>query len=100
MPLHIDIKINEKTIQRIHIARMTKNGMKPDSINEYAVVKGEETLYYDEDLGRLQRGVPKEPDWLDWENSTVRFNHRYGDSAQTCLLKALETMEAAEKDML
>lgn len=91
MPLHIDIKINEKLIRRLHIARMTSNGMNPDSINEYAVVMGEKRPVIG---GGLDSKVfPVEPEFWEWDLSEIRFLHRYGDDELTCLIKAIEAVK-------
>lgn len=88
MPLHVDIKINEKLLQRIHIARMTNNGMQPDSINEYAVVVESNSH---STFNQVQ--IPPEPEQWQWDLSDIRFMHRYGDDEFTCLMKALEAFQ-------
>lgn len=94
MPLHIDIRINERLIQRIHIARMTHNGTRPDSINEYSVVasygKQEQT-----EIGGVIHQFASEPEEWEWDASTIRFMHRYGDSERVCLMRAIQALEEA-----
>ena len=101
MPLHIDIKINEQLIRRIHITRMTHNGMQPDSVNEYSVVvKEKENIIRN---GRVVKEFKDCPEWWEWEVSEIRFHHRYGDDELTCLMQALQAFkkyEADQKDLL
>ena len=93
MPLHVDVRVNDTVVRRLHIARMTSNGMQPDSVNEYAVVIGEvETVGYN-DNGTARKGFRKEPNEWEWEISDIRFKHRYGDDELTCLLKAIEAVK-------
>ena len=98
MPLHIDIRINENLVRKLHISRMTHNGMQPDSVNEYSVVVAEkETIVRH---GRIQKEFKDCPDWWEWELSEIRFNHRYGDDDLTCLMKAVEAVKAHENKTL
>lgn len=95
MPLHVDVRINEKLLRRIHIARMTSNGMNSDSINEYAVVLG---LPKNNQKGGLERKVfSEEPEQWEWDLSDIRFFHRYGDDELSCLMKALVAVQENEK---
>jgi hypothetical protein len=97
MPLHIDIRINENLLRRIHISRMTKNGTHPDSINEYSVVVADkETVVR---RGKIYKEFKDCPDWWEWEVSEIRFHHRYGDDELTCLMKALEAVKAHENTL-
>jgi hypothetical protein len=98
MPLHIDIKINDNLIRRVHITRMTHNGMKPDSVNEYSVVVAEKESVLRG--GRLIKEFKECPDWWEWEVSEIRFHHRYGDDELTCLMKALEAVKTHENKSL
>lgn len=91
MPLHIDIKVNESTIRRLHIARITSNGLSPDSINEYAVIMDDERKVSAE--GSSLRYRHTTPDEWEWMTSTIRFEHRYGDDDLTCLMKAVEAVQ-------
>lgn len=94
MPLHIDMRINEKLLRRIHIARMTSNGMNSDSINEYAVVLG---LPKNNHEGGLERKLfSEEPEQWEWDLSPIRFTHRYGDSELICLSKAIIVIQEYE----
>lgn len=96
MPLHIDIRINDTLLRRLHIARMTKNGMTPDSINEYSVVvSGEESLVRN---GRIVKGFKNSAEWWEWEVSEIRFYHRYGDDELTLLMLAVQAVKTYNAD--
>lgn len=95
MPLHIDVRINDDLIRRLHISRMTSNGMNPDSVNEYSVVVAEKETVYHGDLARKE--YKECPEWWEWELSTIRFYHRYGDDELTCLLTALQAVKNHEE---
>lgn len=74
MPLHVTIKINDRTINTVHIGRM-KGGTGPDDINTYLAVSGEQPMFTD-----------------DWYENGTEFTHRYGDGAEICVKKALEVL--------
>ena len=75
MPLYADIRINEHLIKTINIGRV-KGGTRPDDINTYMVVETE-------------HGAT--PDW--WaDDDSVTYEHRYGDGAEICVLKALKAL--------
>ena len=93
MPLHIDVRVNERTVRRLHIARMTSNGLQPDSINEYAVIATGPEPVISSPFGRPRSPEPEE--W-EWELAEIRFTHRYGDDELTCLMKAVEALKAHE----
>lgn len=90
MPLHIDVRINETIVDRLHIARLTKEGMSDSSVNEYGIIRSAKESTYNES-GVLVRRFPQEPEWVDWLEAPS-FEHRYGDDALVCLLRALETL--------
>lgn len=71
MPIQVRIALNEDTIDTYHIGRISRNGMDEDSVNEYAVVN--------------QHPEPTNNEW----DAAPRFEHRYGDSAATLVLKAV-----------
>jgi hypothetical protein len=74
MPLHVDIRVNDLLINQLHIGR-TKGGTSPDDMNEYIVVDGDRPRSHS-----------------DWYAEGVPFNHRYGDGAEVCVMKAIEAM--------
>lgn len=90
MPLHIDVRINDEIIERLHIARLSKNGMQEQSVNEYGVIRSVKETAYNESGVTIKR-FPKEPEWVDWLEAPS-FEHRYGEEALVCVLRALETM--------
>ena len=75
MPLHIDIRVNRELINTLHIARV-KGGTKPDDINDYLILEGDEPLRYD-----------------DWLVDGIPFTHRYGDGAEVCVMKGIQAMK-------
>lgn len=81
MPLHVDIKLNEHTIQRIHVGRMS-GGTNPDSVNTYMAVTGEPPTKYD--------------DWM----KGVQFNHTYGDGAEICVMKAIHAIKNVDTNQV
>jgi hypothetical protein len=74
MPIHVDIRINEQLINQIHIGR-TSGGNRPDHVNTYLVVEGEEPIRV-----------------TDWMERGTEYLHRYGDGAEVCVLKALTAL--------
>lgn len=78
MPIHIDIRINRELINTLHIARV-KGGTKPDDINDYLILEGDEPLRYE-----------------DWLVDGVPFTHRYGDGAEICVMKGIQAVHGHE----
>lgn len=76
MPLHVDIRVNANLISRVHIGRI-EGGTKPDDINIYRAVLGEQPTSYQE--------------WLD---RGAEFTHRYGDGAEICVQKGITAIFA------
>lgn len=74
MPLHIDIRVNDKLINQLHIGR-TSGGTNEDDINSYLIVDGEKPL-------RLE----------DWYIDGIPFTHRYGDGAEVCVMKGMQAL--------
>ena len=75
MPIHVDIKINEKLINSLHIGRV-RGGTQPEDINDYLVVEGD---------------IPKS--FSDWVATGIPFTHRYGDGAEVCVMKAIQVLK-------
>lgn len=96
MPLHIDIRINDTLLKRLHIARMTKNGMSPESINEYSVVVSEKESVVRN--GSIVKEFKDSADWWEWEVSEIRFYHRYGDDELTLLMLAVQAVKTHNAD--
>jgi hypothetical protein len=82
MPLHIEIKVNEKDIETIHIGRMDRLD-DPDSVYEYMVTTEEypQTMYE----GKKRVYSPN-------FNVGTKFTHRYSDGVRICIMKALEAL--------
>lgn len=74
MPLHIDIRVNDKLINQLHIGRVS-GGTQTDDINEYLIVDGE-----------------KPTRWEDWYIDGIPFQHRYGDGAEICVMKGMQAL--------
>jgi len=75
MPLHVDIRINEKLIKTLHIGRL-KGGTRPDDVNTYAAVLGDPPIMIE-----------------DWKRLGASYEHRYGDGALVCVQKAIAALE-------
>ena len=74
MPIHVDIRINDKLINQLHIGRV-RGGTESDDINDYLIVDGEKPT-------RLE----------DWHIDGIPFKHRYGDGAEICVMKGMEAL--------
>ena len=74
MPIHIDIRVNDKVINQIHIGRVS-GGTNPDDINNYLVIEGDIPL-------RMK----------DWYIDGIPFTHRYGDGAEVCVMKGMRAL--------
>jgi hypothetical protein len=68
MPIHVPIYVNQTLIKTYTIGRVSGD-TNPDSINTYLIT---------------EEGFP-------WETGQM-FNHRYGDSIETCVTKGLSAM--------
>jgi hypothetical protein len=73
MPLHVTISVNDRRLNTLHIGRVS-GGTHEDDVNSYLVVGGSE---------------PQSP--AEW-SAGVGFDHRYGDGAEVCVMKAIEAM--------
>lgn len=74
MPIHVDIKINESLVNSLHIGRIA-GGTDPDDINDYLVIDGD---------------YPTRTE--DYYIEGKSFQHRYGDGAEICVMKAIQAM--------
>jgi hypothetical protein len=79
MPLHVDIRINERLLHTINIGRL-HGGTKPDDINTYRAVTTLGGRDFDVDY---------------YAAGSVEFAHRYGDGADICIAKAIAALTAA-----
>lgn len=74
MPLHIDIRLNEKVIDQIHIGRVERLNS-TDQVSHYQVVHG----IYD--------------DWaVPWDTGTP-FTHKYDEGGAVCVQKAFAALD-------
>lgn len=76
MPLHVDIRINERLIDQLHIGR-TEQLYSGVQVSKYLVVQG---LYQPHEVPYDTEGVP--------------FEHKYDEGAVVCVQKALEALTA------
>jgi len=79
MPIHVDIKINNKLINSLHIGRL-RGGTNWDDTNDYLVIEGDTPVSFS-----------------DWEAVGVPFQHRYGDGAEVCVMKAIKALKGVEQ---
>ena len=87
MPIHVDIKINSRLIETLHVGRMVGGSTHADSVNTYSAVLGSE----------IARGHTT-PSLAEW-NEGVKFTHRYGDGALRCVESALECLRMEEEEV-
>lgn len=76
MPIVTEIKLNDKELLYLKIARINKNiGNDPSQVNTYAVC-----------LEKLE-------DWeIDYSELPIRFQHRYGDGVAVLVSRAIEAV--------
>lgn len=79
MPIHVDIRINERLINQIHIGRLS-GGTGADDVNTYLAVEGDQPLVLPE-----------------WKQRGVEFEHRYGDGAEKCIELAIVALRDANE---
>lgn len=79
MPLHASLRINSEVLKNVHISRMVSHR---GGTNEYSVIVTEQTL--------RANGEVYEPEWGEYLNEGVMFNHCAEDGAVVCLQKALQ----------
>ena len=75
MPIHVDIWVNHKLVNQLHIARV-KGGVDPEGINDYIIVDG-----------------PRPTRLEDWYVDGIPFQHRYGDGAEVCVMKGIQALK-------
>jgi hypothetical protein len=87
MPVHVEIKINERELETIHIGRMDRLG-DHDAIYTYVVT----TVEYPQSM---YEGKPREysPNF----DKGVKFQHRYSDGNRVCVMKALQALGPEER---
>jgi len=80
MPIHVTIKVNDREVKTLHIARV-EGGLDREAGKEhgYRVLE--------------QKNEPQnEGDW----DAGVPFTHVYGDGLTVCVQKALESLNSVE----
>lgn len=82
MPIQVEIKINEKTLRTIHIARINKPIV--DGENEYLVVRTPGAT-----------SIPKES---FWEDEGVKFTHTRGD-VEELVTNALDALQKHDSEI-
>jgi hypothetical protein len=80
MPLHVAIFLNRQLLSEIHIARLA-GGTREDDVNTYIAVTGDEPMWLEE-----------------YDVSGASYQHRYGDGAEVCVMKAIEALKKKEKE--
>lgn len=81
MPLHVDIRLNDRVIETLHIARILGTE-REDSENTYFATLGEY------------------PAWAnEWVDGGSYFTHRYGDGALKCIERAIAAMYDENQDI-
>lgn len=73
MPLHVEIRVNDKLLDTLHIGR-TEQVHDVTQTSTYLVVS------------------ERTPEW-GWDDG-VPFEHRYDEGALTCVRKAIQALEA------
>lgn len=80
MPIHVDIRINDKLINQLHIARVS-GGTNPDDVNDYVILEGDRPIRHE-----------------DWLIDGIPFKHRYGDGAEICVMRGLRMLKLRGDD--
>lgn len=81
MPLNVTIAINGRPINHLHVGRLS-GGTRPDDMNTYAVVSSD----------RADASEIKYAEWIE----APKFEHRYGDGAESCVQRALQAYLATD----
>jgi hypothetical protein len=71
MPIHVDIRINDKHIRTVHIGRE----------DDFLGTEGEHTYRITEST------INTRADW--WDPDSVQFTHVYSEGAEVCVAKGL-----------
>lgn len=79
MPLHVDVRINDRLIEQYHIGR-TEKLVTATQTHQYRVVKGD-----------------YQPREVPYDALGVEFTHRYDDGAGVCVQKAIAAWSSSSK---
>lgn len=77
MPLHIDIRVNERLINQLHIGRVDELYSNTQT-SEYLVVEG----------------IMK-PREVKYGDDGVSFTHKYDEGAEVCVMKAVAALRGS-----
>ena len=80
MPLHVDIRVNEKLIDQLHIGRIDAL-YSNTQVSEYVVVRG-----------------VHEPHAVPYDAEGISFTHKYDEGALVCVQKALQASRSAQDE--
>lgn len=86
MPIEVQISVNGKPVESIHIAR-EEGTRDPESVNTYVTLK---KSILPGDKYHSTRFADS-PSYKEWDEG-VRFEHAYGDGIEVCVRKALEAL--------
>lgn len=79
MPISITVKLNERTLKTVHIARIGNDISRVgERVHTYAAIES-----------------ATEPTEFDYETSPVTFEHKYSDDILVCVEKALHALNIA-----
>ena len=79
MPIHIDIRINDKYINTVHIGRDEE-------------LKGTDEVHIYTVTDRVASNT--RPDWFG--DMAVQFEHKYSDGLEICVTKGLQALYGKE----
>lgn len=78
MPISVTVKLNDRTIKTVHIARLGADaGRVGDRTHIYAAIEAKH-----------------EPSEHDFEHAEVTFEHTYSDDILVCVEKALSALNS------
>ena len=80
MPLHVDVAVNADRVGSLHVGRLSRHGMDPDSVNLYAAVVSDRAPLFAH----------------EWDAGAL-FLHRYGDGAFRCVELALAAVRVRDE---
>lgn len=81
MPIQVTIALNGRTLEKFHIARVSRNaGRNPDALNTYVILNQDEEPRTDR----------------EWD-SGVTFTHKYADPVEECVRLGIEAYQRSKK---
>ena len=92
MPISVEIKVNGRLIDALHIARLTGR-TRPDSVNEYSIVRASQLPGATQNPYARQPVLPEPQSDEEWL-AGVKFEHVYGDGIEVCVMKGVAALEA------